>query len=238
MKASPLISVVTPTFRRPREVAELLANLNEQMLLPSELLLVDGSPRADRETEHVFKERTSSLRFPCHYIARAGGTAIQRNIGIDQARGDFLALIDDDIRLEPEFFALMVESFVEESQATLQINISTLKRPTAGAGTGGLNYLPPTSRVAMTSRPDIRLTAIYAPLMTTLYLSTSWARVVQYGGARCSRMDCASLNFFGTTAFWKTPIWRCARGRTGNCWSMVVRGVFTCNPAPRARTTG
>jgi|ERR1043166_253098 glycosyltransferase involved in cell wall biosynthesis len=116
MKASPLISVVTPTFRRPREVAELLANLNEQMLLPSELLLVDGSPRADRETEHVFKERTSSLRFPCHYIARAGGTAIQRNIGIDQARGDFLALIDDDIRLEPEFFALMVESFVEDKQ--------------------------------------------------------------------------------------------------------------------------
>lgn len=109
------ISVVTPTLKRPGEVRELLANLSQQTTLPYELILVDGAPQGEDETQQVVS-RTTGLPFPVRYIRHGGGTAIQRNAGIDAARGDFIAFIDDDIRLEPDFFALMMQAFAQDKE--------------------------------------------------------------------------------------------------------------------------
>ena len=110
----PSISVVTPTLRRPGEVRELLANLSAQIHLPLELILVDGAPAGEDETQAVAQELGPGLSFALRYIRRSGGTAIQRNIGIEAARGDFIAFIDDDIRLAPDFFGLMLEAFAQD----------------------------------------------------------------------------------------------------------------------------
>lgn len=106
-----MISVVTPTLHRPTEVAGLLANLCRQILLPVEVILVDGAPADERETEEVVATLAKSLPFRCRYIRHGGGTAIQRNVGIDAATGDFIAFIDDDIRLEPDFFQTVITAF-------------------------------------------------------------------------------------------------------------------------------
>jgi len=103
------VTVVTPTFRRPQEVAGLFENLSSQRLLPVELILVDGSP--EDETEEIVESLAGSLPFPVRYIRHGGGTAIQRNVGIDQARGTFVALVDDDIRLEPDFLSNIIDCF-------------------------------------------------------------------------------------------------------------------------------
>lgn len=97
------ISVVTPTLRRPKEVAELVSNLGRQSLAPMELVLVDGAPAEERDTERVFAELRDGQPFDCRYYRSAKGTAIQRNAGIEAARGDLIALVDDDVRLEPRF---------------------------------------------------------------------------------------------------------------------------------------
>lgn len=105
------ISVVTPTLRRTTEVGELLANLRAQTVLPVEVLIVDGAPPEDTGTEELVAAMAADLPFACRYIRQSGGTAIQRNAGIDRATGDFLAFIDDDIRLEPAFFEVMLSVF-------------------------------------------------------------------------------------------------------------------------------
>lgn len=105
------ISVVTPTLRRPQEVAELLDNLSKQTILPYEVILVDGAPPEEKETEEVVKEKAPNLPFKVIYIRHGGGTAIQRNVGIDVATGDFIAFIDDDIRLEQNFFEVILRVF-------------------------------------------------------------------------------------------------------------------------------
>lgn len=104
------LSVVTPTFRRPEEVSGLLKNLSAQTLLPFELILVDGA--TEKDTEEMVKSTVNALPFKCEYIRQGGGTAIQRNVGIETARGDFIAFIDDDIRLEPDFFEQILEVFM------------------------------------------------------------------------------------------------------------------------------
>jgi glycosyltransferase involved in cell wall biosynthesis len=109
------ISVVTPTFRRPIEVEGLLDNLCRQTVLPAELILVDGAPAEETATERLVARIAPVLPFACRYIRHGGGTAIQRNVGIDAARGAFVALVDDDIRLEAGFLAHLLAAFADDT---------------------------------------------------------------------------------------------------------------------------
>jgi GT2 family glycosyltransferase len=105
------ISVVTPTFGRPGEMTGLLENLAGQTVLPDEILIVDGAPPTDRATEQAVEALAAALPYACRYIRRDGGTAVQRNAGIDRATGAFIAFVDDDIRLEPAFLETMIAAF-------------------------------------------------------------------------------------------------------------------------------
>ena len=108
------ISVVTPTLRRPQEVTELLKNLAAQTLQPLEFILVDGAPAGEDETRVVADREFGRTGFPCRYIRHGGGTAIQRNKGIEASSGNLIALIDDDIRLEPGFLSVMANHFQQD----------------------------------------------------------------------------------------------------------------------------
>ncbi len=110
------ISVVTPTLGRPREVRELLANLAAQTLAPIEVVLVDGAGADDERTREAVEELAPDLPWPCRYLRHGGGTAIQRNAGIDAASGELVALVDDDIRLEPDFLEQMAMAFDDDRE--------------------------------------------------------------------------------------------------------------------------
>ena len=115
MEAWELISVVTPTFRRPMEIVGLLENISRQTMLPSEVILVDGAPDDDKETEQVVAGLIGRLPFRCLYVRHARGTAIQRNAGIELASGAYIAFIDDDVRLEAHFFETLASVFAADS---------------------------------------------------------------------------------------------------------------------------
>lgn len=110
----PRISVVTPTLHRPQDVNDLLDNLRQQTCLPHELILVDGASPDITETEKIVQARAASLPYGCRYIRHGGGTAIQRNVGLEVLEGDFVAFIDDDIRLEPDFFEIILAVYHDD----------------------------------------------------------------------------------------------------------------------------
>lgn len=112
----PRISVVTPTLRRPADVRDLLASLAQQTTLPLEIVIVDGAPPVDSATEQIVAAMAPRLPFRCRYVRHSGGTAVQRNAGIDRANGELIAFIDDDIRLEPDFFAAMLAVFDRDEE--------------------------------------------------------------------------------------------------------------------------
>lgn len=110
-----MISIVTPTLRRPGEVADLLANLAQQSVRPAEVIIIDGAPREETASEKAVREIGQSTPFPCVYIRQNGGTAIQRNAGIDVAKGKYVAFIDDDVRLEADFLKNAVAVFEQDT---------------------------------------------------------------------------------------------------------------------------
>ncbi len=113
------ISIVTPTYQRPGEAAELLSNLAQQTRLPDEVILVDGAPAEETATEQAVTRLIASLPFACRYFKSARGTAVQRNAGLQAATGDLIALIDDDVRLEPDFLARIAEVFEQDPEGKI-----------------------------------------------------------------------------------------------------------------------
>ncbi len=108
---APRISVVTPTLGRPEEVGELLTNLEAQSVPPAEIVLVDGAGPEDERTREVVERLAPELPWPCRYLRHGGGTAVQRNVGIEASAGELIALVDDDVRLEADFFEQMLAVF-------------------------------------------------------------------------------------------------------------------------------
>jgi len=113
------ISVVVPTLRRPEEIETFLRNLSEQDVLPFEVIVVDGAPEDDRATESVVERLRTSFAVDLQYLRQQGGTAVQRNTGIDVAQGSLIALLDDDVRLAPDFLKAMADVFVADRQKNI-----------------------------------------------------------------------------------------------------------------------
>ncbi len=110
------ISIVTPTLGRPQEVRELLTHLTAQTVRPKEMVLVDAAAAEDDRTRQVVAELEPTLPFACRHLRDDGGTAIQRNVGIEASSGDFIALVDDDVRLAGDYFERMLEVFADDSE--------------------------------------------------------------------------------------------------------------------------
>jgi glycosyltransferase involved in cell wall biosynthesis len=113
------LSVVTPTLQRPEEVAGLLESLATQVYRPDEIIVVDGAPPSEMATQSLVASLAERLPFHCRYIRHGGGTAVQRNVGIDAATGEFIAFVDDDIRLEPAFFDVILAAFRADRDRTI-----------------------------------------------------------------------------------------------------------------------
>ncbi|MDY7091402.1 MAG: glycosyltransferase [Acidobacteriota bacterium] len=96
----PRFTVVVPTFRRPQLLARALDSVAAQTWEDWEAVVVDDAD--DAATRRLVAER--SQRDPrLRYIARAtaGGPAVARNAGIELARGEYIAFLDDDDELLP-----------------------------------------------------------------------------------------------------------------------------------------
>src|SRR5207244_4042770 len=89
------ISLVVPTYRRPRMVAGCLESVQHQTLSEFELLLVDNSP--DGELRARIDEINDGARVPARYISEPRlGLHNARHAGARAASGDVLVFTDDD----------------------------------------------------------------------------------------------------------------------------------------------
>ncbi len=98
MDESALISVVTPFFNAARFLRAAIESVLAQTHDPWELLLVDDGGDDDSETiARAFARRyPDRIRYLCHDPRANRGKCTSRNLGIAQARGDFVALLDAD----------------------------------------------------------------------------------------------------------------------------------------------
>jgi glycosyltransferase involved in cell wall biosynthesis len=108
---APLISCIVPAFNGERYLGEALDSILSQTYRPLELLVVnDGSTDRTAALVTEYGDRVRSLFQP------NAGQAAARNLGLSEARGEFVAFLDQDDLWHPEKLSRQMARFETRSE--------------------------------------------------------------------------------------------------------------------------
>jgi GT2 family glycosyltransferase/radical SAM superfamily enzyme YgiQ (UPF0313 family)/Flp pilus assembly protein TadD/glycosyltransferase involved in cell wall biosynthesis len=105
----PLVSVIVPTYNRPDMLPDTLQSILAQSYPNIEIVVVND---AGEDVERLVKEVAPNAVYICHELNKGLGGA--RNTGIHQAKGKYIAYLDDDDQFYPEHVETLL-NFLEES---------------------------------------------------------------------------------------------------------------------------
>jgi glycosyltransferase involved in cell wall biosynthesis len=153
----PGISVVIPTYQRRQECKRAVASALEQEVQPLEVLLCDnGSTDGTEEELQGWARKESRLRY-LRVSRNQGSPAPARNLGIREARGDWIALLDSDDRWLPNKLAVQSEPI---SAGLYDVVASDATRGSGGAYFGLGGAAEPDREIFLVHNPIITSTAI------------------------------------------------------------------------------
>ncbi|MBD2071195.1 glycosyltransferase [Leptolyngbya sp. FACHB-671] len=102
----PLVSVVIPTYNCDRYIVQAIESVLNQTYSNSEIIVVDDG--STDQTQHVLKPYLNRIR----YIHQENqGVSAARNLGIQAAKGEFVAFLDADDFFLPDKLADQVACF-------------------------------------------------------------------------------------------------------------------------------
>lgn len=107
------VSVVICTKDRPQALAECLASLARQSVLPTELIVVDAGTTTRGDPLAGFAARTAGVRDVLHLFSEPG-LPRQRNLGARAARGDVVLFLDDDTVLDRGYVEAIVAVYASD----------------------------------------------------------------------------------------------------------------------------
>ena len=113
-RGEPLISVVIATRNRRALLAEAVASVRRQTLDAWELLVVDDASQDDtwEWVSNLPDERVRAFRLSEH-----GERSAARNLGLREARAEFVMFLDDDDLLRPEALAYLLAALKRDGGA-------------------------------------------------------------------------------------------------------------------------
>lgn len=142
MSRSPLISVITPTWRRHELLIERCIPAVQAQSYPEvEHIVVSDGPDADLATRLSLLRQWREwgnlvfLQLPEHDSAEHWGH-LARLRGLEEARGEFIAYCDDDDALRPEHCAVMVQALQDNPTAGFAVSRMMCHGPARSAVTG------------------------------------------------------------------------------------------------------
>jgi glycosyltransferase involved in cell wall biosynthesis len=110
-KGAPKVSVIVPTYNRPRLLEAALRSILDQTFQDFEILVVNDQ---GMDVEHILARLRSPRRIVHLRHAVNRGLAAARNTGCRFARGKYLAYLDDDDLFLPDHLQTLV-SYLESS---------------------------------------------------------------------------------------------------------------------------
>lgn len=114
--SKPLVSIIIPVFNTERYLAKCIESVLEQTYKEYEIFLIDdGSTDASGELCDSFAEKYPFI----HTVHKENeGQGVARNVALDLCRGEYIAFIDSDDSVRPDYIEKMVFA-CEENMAQL-----------------------------------------------------------------------------------------------------------------------
>lgn len=106
MSKKPTVSTVITTFNRPHGLRRALQSVQEQQLQDQEVLVVND---AGADISEAVSQARKSLPVRTINLPTNRGVAVARKVGLTAARGDFVAMLDDDDMWLPQHLITAVD---------------------------------------------------------------------------------------------------------------------------------
>ena len=139
------VSVIIPFFNTPGSfLHEAVTSVLEQASVTLELLLVDdgSDPEAARKAREVAAAGGRRVRYLTHPDGGNHGTSATRNLGVSEARGEFVAFLDSDDVWLPDKLAEQVEVLRSTPAAAMVFGLSEYWNDWSGAPRLATSYVP------------------------------------------------------------------------------------------------
>ena len=113
MSISYLVSIIIPVYNMENTIGMLLEDIEKQSYKNMEIIIVnDGSTDLSHEIISQYVSRDNRFR---EILTNQGGVSVARNIGISEARGEYIRFLDADDRLPQDSIYMMVQAMSEEN---------------------------------------------------------------------------------------------------------------------------
>jgi glycosyltransferase involved in cell wall biosynthesis len=116
-----LVSVIVPFFNSERFIQETIASVFAQTYDRWELLLVDdgSTDRSQTIAKNFEREYPDRIRYLHHADRQNRGCSASRNLGIDNARGEYIAFLDADDVWLPDKLSRQVDILESQPAAAM-----------------------------------------------------------------------------------------------------------------------
>lgn len=167
------VSVVIPAYRCGAYLRAAVESALSQTYGDVKLVVVDGSPE---EHDAVLKPYADRIR---RIICEPRGVSAARNLGIREARGEFVAFLDGDDIWIPRKLERQLDVFRRWPQAALvftrieDIDTHGHAKPSAQAVPSGLNPFREWIAGCATDDPRVSVGSIHYTLLRNNYIPTS-----------------------------------------------------------------
>lgn len=112
-ETTPKISVIVPVYKAENYLHRCVDSLLAQTFQDFEILLIDdGSPDRSGEICDEYAKKDKRVRV---FHKENGGVSSARNLGLDNARGEWICFVDSDDWVEEEMFATIC-SFIQSKE--------------------------------------------------------------------------------------------------------------------------
>lgn len=197
MAENPLVSIIICTHNRAKLLKETVASVLAQRYSPAECIVIDDGS-ADNTSE-VVKEFGNDVRYFRHQ--NKGMEATLNAACKELARGEYIAINDDDDLMRPERISILHEALCRFPQAVLAVGDAEMI-DAGGNPTGIIN----SHKINFESRGPVLIADSYKallwPLISPATCSTLFRRA---DGERAGWYDekftrCSDTDFFGRLA--------------------------------------
>lgn len=98
----PLLSIIVPVYQAKKDIKKCIDSIRKQSFSDFELILVDdGSSDGSEKICDEYAEKDNRIK-TIHQTNR--GVSSARNMGLEYARGAYIAFVDADDWIEPDLF--------------------------------------------------------------------------------------------------------------------------------------
>src|SRR5690554_251784 len=124
MSNNPKISVIIPVYGVEEYIAKCIESIKNQTFTNFEAILINDGTK-DNSVAVAEQAIAGDKRFIILHKEN-GGQGSARNLGLDNARGKFIAFIDSDDWVEPDYLKAMYEKIISENADVCTCDVSLL----------------------------------------------------------------------------------------------------------------